>query len=384
MREQGGCQMRAIWKIEPRGKIGAIMAGKGYALCRHGGSSASWHIRANCLVRGDGATLVSLASRQGEGLTAGDCAAVLRAQAVLKRPFVIRRLSILLWWLLLLAVAGGFAGVVHPAGDSLAVFRPYLAGLLGVISVCLLGLRARRAGVVGLLAMVGAGASVFDMHGAEPAVDGGLSVYQKNLLFRLKDPRPLLADIRVTDPDVITLQEVTRRNRPILRQLSDVWSAQQFCTYLTVGGTAVLSRWPKVPDSGFCRSDIGLVGMQVETPEGRLWLLSVHLHWPWPHRQPESIAGLIPVLQALEGPIVLGGDFNMVPWSHSLRSVAKAGGMQIGGRPGGSYDLVLPWLRLPIDHVLVPGAARATAADLRPKFGSDHRGVVASFTLREP
>lgn len=121
--------------------------------------------------------------------------------------------------------------------------------------------------------------------------------------------------------------------------------------------------------------------MQVETPDGPVWVVSLHLHWPYPMGQAAQVRALLPELAALKGPVVLGGDFNMVPWSHSIRAIAAATNTRRIGAV--QYTLPLKGLyTLPIDHLLVPQTPQAASTEKRPLLGSDHYGVLARFSIR--
>jgi endonuclease/exonuclease/phosphatase (EEP) superfamily protein YafD len=122
----------------------------------------------------------------------------------------------------------------------------------------------------------------------------------------------------------------------------------------------------------------GLAAMQVLVTDSQgqspVWIVSVHLHWPWPHTQQDHVAVLLPVLAGLEGSVVMGGDFNMVRWAHSVRQMAVAARATPAGPSSGTYLGFAPLMRLPIDHVFSPGGGRL---ELRPPLGSDHLGLLA-------
>ncbi len=296
------------------------------------------------------------------------------------------------WGAALAALAGvvaGYGGALHPAGDSLAVFRVPLAGLAGLI---LLLLRRPRPWVLFGLAVVvlalvprfwalvlgTAPVAVAGQESGQGAAPAVLTVYQKNLLFNRPDPKPLVADILARSPDIVTLQEVSEHNRPVLEALRQEFPYQQYCAYRAVGGPAVLSRWPAVPGSARCA--YGLSALQVETPAGRVWAVALHLRWPWPYGQAAQLDGLEPVLRALSGPKVIGGDFNSVAWSHALTRVARASGTRRVGREAVSFTLPYGGFGVGIDHVLASGAQPGTLQVLE-RLGSDHRGVLARVSV---
>lgn len=287
-----------------------------------------------------------------------------------------RRLAAALTLLSALPVLGGYLGGLHPMGDSLAVFRAQGAVLLALLSLFALVLRAATAGRLGLLLAAVAGLPLLWAYwGPEPA-GAGLRLYQKNMLFRNGDLAGLEADIRAASPDVLTLQEVSEPNRALLQAVADVLPHQLGCPFAAVGGPAVATRLTPVPGRGVCGP--GLAAMQVQGPGGPLWLVSVHLHWPWPQGQAAQVADLLPLLRAMDGPVLMAGDFNMVGWSHALATLRAATRTVESGPAQDTYTGFAPWLVLPIDHVMSPGGGRL---ELRPGLGSDHLGLLADLAL---
>jgi endonuclease/exonuclease/phosphatase (EEP) superfamily protein YafD len=274
-----------------------------------------------------------------------------------------------------------YLGMVHGLGDSLAVVRPGLAAVAVLLGGLLAAAGRRLAGLVVGVAGLVAAAPIVGSSLPTPAGEGAAyRVYQKNLSFRLADPAPLIADIVGHAPDLVTLQEVTDRTRAVMTGLADTLPTQHWCPFAAVGGVAVLSRWPLIAGTTRCADGDGLAAMQVAAPEGPLWIVSMHLHWPFPYRQSEQLARLLPMLASLDGPTVIGGDFNMVPWSYTLQAIAQATGTERAGSITYSLPMAGGWLTLPIDHVLVPRGRAATHALRLPLLGSDHHGVLARFT----
>ena len=287
-----------------------------------------------------------------------------------------RRLAALLAIGAALPVLGGYLGALHPLGDSQAVFRLQGAGLLGLLSALALALGARAAGRLGMVLALVAGVPLAWAYGETPAPGQGLRLYQKNLLFRNDALPALAADIRLAAPDVLTLQELSVPNLALLDDLSAELPHQLRCDFASVGGTAVATRLTPVAGAEVCAP--GLAALQVQGPQGPLWLVSIHLHWPWPYGQAAQVRDLLPILEGLQGPVVMAGDFNMVRWSVAVGRMAAAARVRAAGPVLGSYLGFAPWLTLPIDHVLAPGGG---SAETRPALGSDHLGLLADLAL---
>lgn len=276
----------------------------------------------------------------------------------------------------LLLVVGGL-GVLHPAGDSFAVFRLPLLLIFALAVVWTPWSRALR-WPVAVLALGAFVAHVWPSVWSDEVTAGGgdLVIYQQNLLFRRGEDEQWLAQVAAATPDLMTLQEVSGRNKALLARLQSVLPEQHYCDFATVGGVAVLSRYPIVAGTARCADRDGLAAMQVKTPDGPLWLVSVHLHWPWPYKQAAQVTRLVPLLETLEGPVVLGGDFNAVAWSHAVARLETATQTQRLAQSAATFHLPVIKMPVTIDHVL---ALPTWHAEMRamPKSGSDHHGVLA-------
>lgn len=277
--------------------------------------------------------------------------------------------------LAILSLVGGYLGWLHAIGDSLAVLRPLavIAVLMTAVLASLAGMQIASFGAT-LLALI-CGLQIFLAY-TVPGPPGRVLVYQKNVLFRNERLSDLAADIRAAKPLVITLQEISEPNLSLLEDLRDSYPTQQICPGTRVGGPAVASSLPMVEGTGFCAP--GLAAMQVTDGEQQFWVVSVHLHWPWPYQQATHIAALLPVLARLEGPAIMGGDFNMVVWANAVKTLAGMTRTTAAGPTLGTYTGFEPWPRLPIDHVFAPSGGRTS---LRGAFGSDHLGVLALVEL---
>ena len=122
-----------------------------------------------------------------------------------------------------------------------------------------------------------------------------------------------------------------------------------------------------------CPAAGGATILPLQTPHGRLQVLSLHLHWPFPYGQRAQVAALSPELAAVPGAVLVGGDFNMVPWGWPLEAIGLATRTVRAG-PAWTSFRVKDWLPLSIDHVLAPGSG---LVERRPLLGSDHHGLLA-------
>lgn len=278
-----------------------------------------------------------------------------------------------------LALAAGYLGWLHPLGDSLSVGRGVASAAVLVLAVCASFAGLRMAAFVSMLLALLTGGQVLLAY-SWPGLPGSYSVYQKNVLFRNAELPALAADIRAAKPAIITLQEVLPENRAWMETLKDAWPHQLLCPGGTVGGTAILTQLPPVEGTAFCGP--GLAAMQVvggtaDNPD-RFWIVSVHLRWPWPYSQAEHAQLLLPILDKLQGPAIMAGDFNMVRWANSVREMSDILGVRPAGPTTGSFVGLSSIFPLPIDHVFATRGGRVTS---RPAAGSDHLGLLAEVGI---
>jgi endonuclease/exonuclease/phosphatase (EEP) superfamily protein YafD len=236
-----------------------------------------------------------------------------------------------------------------------------------------------RLGVLPVLALFLALAMLVTVPGAARADGYVYTHYQKNMAFGNDAERRLANDILARMPDAVTLQEVNRDNDKLLRMLADAYPSQQFCSSDKIGGVAVASRWPLIPGTAQCLGRLGTAAIQVQMPDGPVWVFSIHLEThdkPYHTRQAKRLAAR---LERFNGPIILGGDFNDLPTSQVVRTIARSARVI---RIGDAITTVRAagFFGVPIDFVLATGG-HGTVEQL-PYIGSDHYGVWAEFTMK--
>jgi len=269
--------------------------------------------------------------------------------------------------ILFLCLGMSYTGAHRPIGDSLAVFRP----LILIALICTSILSERRT-LVALTTLLFCGIYISDGRvklNFKKAEIGKYRVYQKNISGWNKDLHLVLDDIAKNQTDLVTFQELYSHNAHLLEDLKATHPYQHWC----VGwGTAVASRFKFTSEQKICEQFIAL--SQIITEDGEFWIGSVHLNRPWPKNQVKQVGELTQQLKTLDAPIILGGDFNAVPWSATMSNLEKAVNGKLAGPHRSSFDLA-PLFSLTIDHVIAEKGNFKT--EIRPKFGSDHKGLIA-------
>ena len=186
-------------------------------------------------------------------------------------------------------LALGFTGRFLPLGDSFAVFRLPNLFLLAVLVLCLPKTKFFYVALGCLI--LGSLSIALHYIPQKTTQQNAYRLYQKNMSYRV-NPDALRADILAADADFITLQETafledTEHDFGFISQLKPHYPYQLNCPSAR-SGLIVMSRWPST-GKGKCFNLHGFGAMNVETPAGRLWLISVHLYWPFPHAQAPQV-----------------------------------------------------------------------------------------------
>jgi endonuclease/exonuclease/phosphatase (EEP) superfamily protein YafD len=88
---------------------------------------------------------------------------------------------------------------------------------------------------------------------------------------------------------------------------------------------------------------------------------------------------------------VLMGDFNTTPFSPTFRFIVKQTGLRDSAQGFGYVptwgprlprEPWLPWIGLPIDHVLVSTNVDVLTREVGPPLGSDHRWVTVKLVIQ--
>jgi endonuclease/exonuclease/phosphatase (EEP) superfamily protein YafD len=219
-----------------------------------------------------------------------------------------------------------------------------------------------------------------------------LKVVTFNVWVRNRQFDRIISYLRQEKPDIVFLEELKEEHKQAFAKLADLYPTQVTCHDNKIAcETMVLSRFPaRLQRAGWINGAPPSIAVAELDIDGRfLTVIAVHVIWPFPMRsrdaQREQVVHLAAALDAFDGPLVIGGDFNGGAWvrnQRDLRALAR-----LTGEPGFHqtwpalpiHGLDVPdWLRLPIDHVFSRGGPVVVAAEVGPELGSDHLPLVAT------
>jgi endonuclease/exonuclease/phosphatase (EEP) superfamily protein YafD len=295
------------------------------------------------------------------------------------------------------ALVAGFFGAFHPALDSFSHFRIHLAVLMGLCALPLLATSFRPQAALALVLAAAALATTWDalprlwpgQAVARPADQITYRLLQMNLRFDNPTPKKVLSLIGRTNPDVITLEEVSAMWATELGYIAGAYPYRIVCSYPDGAfGVALLSRRPFAAGTApHCEPRGAMAVATVDFGGIKADVAAIHLSWPWPREQYWQIGEVAPTLSALGETAIMAGDCNAVPWSAAVKRVASLGGLTIMPSAGPTWlQIKLPdFLRrlagLPIDQVFSKGAVTIHSATRLEDNGSDHLPVMVEFSL---
>ncbi|RWC32586.1 MAG: AP endonuclease [Mesorhizobium sp.] len=301
-----------------------------------------------------------------------------------------------------IALVAGFFGTLHPAFDSFSHFRVHLALLMALCALPLLATTFRLQATVALLFAVAALATTSDalsfsrlwpVQAAYEAKNEDRAVYkllQMNLRYDNPTPKKVLSLIGRTNPDVITLDEVSAMWTTELGYINSAYPYRILCPYPNgIFGVALLSRRPFAAGTeARCERRGAMATATVDFGGIDVDVAAIHLSWPWPREQYWQIGELTESLSALGETAIMAGDCNAVPWSAAVRRVASLGGLTVMPSVGPTWihiklpDFLRRFAGLPIDQVFSKGGVTIHSATRLEDTGSDHLPVIVEFSLR--
>ncbi len=295
----------------------------------------------------------------------------------------------------LVRVSGWDAGWPAP---QLLPFTPIVAAgavVAVVVAVILRRFGAAAVGLVSALALVGVVAPRAFGDGGEASASSGagaLRVLTLNLHGDAAEPSDVVALVRRTRADVLSLQELTPQGVTRLERagLRDVLAQRHVQPRPGSAGTGLYARRPLSVELSPMNTAYALAAARVQASDGRpVRILAVHTQAPV---GPGAVPGWLDDFRVLRGwreadvPDVLAGDFNATLDHPQLRDLLDAGYVDAADATGDGLTPTWPEHRrvpplITIDHVLASRGSRFGDVSIHSVNGSDHRAVLAEVLL---
>jgi len=190
------------------------------------------------------------------------------------------------------------------------------------------------------------------------------------------------------NPDVVVLEEVDERWLEQLAGLQDNYPHSCSEPREDNFGILLLSKLPlENPEIVYLGdAEVPSVTAMIKFRDKAVALLGTHPLPPSSRENTtlrnEQLAAIPKFLNGQKGSVVLLGDLNTTPWSHSFKRLLRESGLADSSRGFGlqpSWPANLFFLRIPIDHCLVSPDLQVVNRWIASDIGSDHFPLVVEI-----
>lgn len=278
-----------------------------------------------------------------------------------------------------------------PALDFLNDGLPLLtAGALVLLAISLVTRRILI--IVGSLLLFGVNLLLLfvGMAGAVPAAPDGRARFMRVITFNIalgsehiEATKNFLLEV---DADVVVLQEVQTHHKELLARLSKTYRYR-------VGdrGLVILSKYRITADGRIDRASRPLQIIRwakLDVNGEEVQIAGTHLARPFnPELHQADIISLTEFVLEQSGALIVAGDFNMTPWTFTLKTFAAATRLQRFNTFYPTWPMRWRDTRLhPVvatDNVFASHQFASLGTTVGPYLGSDHRAVVADIARIE-
>jgi endonuclease/exonuclease/phosphatase (EEP) superfamily protein YafD len=210
--------------------------------------------------------------------------------------------------------------------------------------------------------------------GTPEANERVLTVASFNTHFMNKDFAALKTEIQRIDADVMVLIEFQPGKLPVYAELKSQFPHQFTCPANVECDLGIISKYP-LSETNVEVSWVGpeYIRASLGPDFGGLTIIGTHTtRFPHPRAQFTQVKALAKLLETINGPQIVMGDFNATPFSRITQTLATAANMtRLTNLPSWPAQLGLP--QVAIDHILVsPGIRALSSQGIGNNAGSDH------------
>lgn len=316
---------------------------------------------------------------------------------MVKEPALVpmaRKVAIVLVVAAWLALLAGFAGRWWWVLDLFSHFRLQYAVALGVLAMVLSVLRRHWLAIFAFAGSFAATVSIVNYTGwqTKPALaaTGEFRFATFNAFYLNEDVARIGSGLESIAADAVALQEMdASRARELAKHLPSYKYAYFDAAHRY--GAVIFSRWPIARGATIELVPEGARAAKVTLDwRGKpVTVIGTHLHWPLgPHNaglRNAELQQLAQLVTTIKEPLMVGGDFNITPWSLVFQDALASSGLKDCARGRGltpTWPTFFSPLSIRIDHCLVSKDWEVVGVRTAPSLGSDHYPAVNDLTLR--
>jgi endonuclease/exonuclease/phosphatase (EEP) superfamily protein YafD len=291
------------------------------------------------------------------------------------------------------ATAFSFLGRLGWMLDLFSHFHLQIAAGLVVVAVCFAILRQKLPSVAALL-LLSPHLVCLSYHlpvriavpaGGSPSLDA----VAFNVLSSNQRRGDVLRFLEEGDADIILLVEVDAGWLEALRPLEKTYPHFRQVPRPGNFGMAIYSRFPiRRDETRTSGGGLPCIVTRIDWDGVPLTVIGAHPAPPFggvgTTRRDEYLrqVGKLASQAADDSEVIVLGDLNTTPWSHSFRDLLESGRLLDSGRHrgfGSTWMRLNPLFSLPLDHVLHGAGLETIDRRIGPDLGSDHRPVAVSL-----
>jgi endonuclease/exonuclease/phosphatase (EEP) superfamily protein YafD len=298
-----------------------------------------------------------------------------------------------------LAVLIGFAGRWHWFADLFTHLRPQYCIGLGIVCALAFALRQRVAAYVALAGWLINGAALVPNAKTWATPESSATSQRRtfvsiNLLKGNREPARVIRYLEEARPDIVVFQEVTDRLAKELEPLHGQYPYRVIRSGKEKFGIALFAREPPIEKT------VEIVGNRVRNAAlfarwesaGHSFALAV-VHADTPDKEWKTVnrkryfghvARWVDESRKRGDAVIVLGDFNATPWSHSLQTFLDETHLR-NAHEGrifcASWSVWQPH-QLLIDHALLSEDWALHGCEIGPDVGSDHRPIFVRVSLK--
>ena len=290
--------------------------------------------------------------------------------------------------LFLVSLSHWFPMGVHVL-ELLSAFAHFTLALSVLVSAFLAFQRSWVALSFSVLAMV-LGAALLFPHFAslESTEESNFTIGQFNLYHGNSSPEQAISELSTAEFDIFTIQELNSRWMPTIDSLIKkkypfyLEEPLKGCCY----GIGLYSRFPILDGEVFELGKTPAIRANIKINGQIITVITFHTRPPvFPNEtdiRNAQMRTIAEMSRTIKTPILVLGDFNVVPWDAVFDSFLATGNLRAvrnGFQTTYPMDFGIPLI--PIDHITYSAGLKPTSCETVTIAGSDHKGIVASFKL---
>lgn len=217
--------------------------------------------------------------------------------------------------------------------------------------------------------------------------ESDLSIMQMNVFVNNEKMQEVMDVIKKENPDILSIQEFTNDHYELIKEdLDNLYPFSIIEASDNISGIGVFSKRPFNKFEKVYIQDVPVIIANTEIEKQEFNLFATHApaplnssSWNWQKQFFQEFDNLI---QGISGDIIIIGDLNTVPWHKELSTIVQNNDLEFAFyNPFGTYPTRNPFIRVPIDHIIMSDGIKTYNTEKIQIPGSDHLGIKSNINF---